>query len=367
MNSSLPSPTAASSPSHDAAAAPAKTNPPRIRRRNRMITSCLECRRRKLKCDRLHPCTNCSKVKRDCVFLAPSLDSAARLKLTELKERMGSLERSLEEEVAARHSQRPAKEEPLSDAAAEPVSIPDDEKNLEPTRMATQDAVYEDEADEDLVDLGFQFGKMRMTDRVGGFFRPRLADEISTSLDDDDGADRNHSDALASSGLQEFSSRGTSVSFLDPGPTFIAPRSDMIFGSSNQDHTLLDFLPTKAAADKLMQQYWDAVHPVARIVHRPSFEKRYEQFWEDITQGIEPKPSLQAVVFAALFTAVVSMPEHAVLSQFGVSQQGLLENFQLGTETALGKAHFLRTTKIETLQAFVMYLVGLCHGDCYTH
>lgn len=29
---------------------------PRVRRRNRMITSCLECRRRKLKCDKSHPC-----------------------------------------------------------------------------------------------------------------------------------------------------------------------------------------------------------------------------------------------------------------------------------------------------------------------
>src|SRR4051812_37097422 len=28
----------------------------KIRRRNRLITSCLECRRRKLKCDKTHPC-----------------------------------------------------------------------------------------------------------------------------------------------------------------------------------------------------------------------------------------------------------------------------------------------------------------------
>lgn len=132
----------------------------------------------------MHPCSNCSKANRDCVFLAPSLDSAARLKLAELKERMGFLERSLEEEVAGRRSQKASgtKEEPSSDtswATAEPYqSIPDDEKNLEPTRMATQDAVYEDEADDDVVDLGFQFGKMRLTDRLGGFFRPRLADEV---------------------------------------------------------------------------------------------------------------------------------------------------------------------------------------------
>jgi hypothetical protein len=175
--------------------------------------------------------------------------------------------------------------------------------------------------------------------------------EISTSLDTDNAS-------AHSSALHGLSSLGTSVSFLDPGPTFIAPRSDMIFGLSNHDHTLLDFLPTKAAADKLIKHYWDAVHPVARIVHRPSFEKRYKQFWEDVAQGIEPKPSIQAIVFAALFTAVVSMPEHAVFNSFGVSKQVLLQSFQLGTETALGKAHFLRTTKIETLQAFVMYLVG---------
>src|ERR1700733_5993908 len=35
------------------AVVPAATKQARIRRRNRMITSCLECRRRKLKCDKL--------------------------------------------------------------------------------------------------------------------------------------------------------------------------------------------------------------------------------------------------------------------------------------------------------------------------
>lgn len=55
-----------------------------------MITSCLECRRRKLKCNKSHPCTNCVKFTRDCVFLAPALDQASQLKLTEIKEKVGS-------------------------------------------------------------------------------------------------------------------------------------------------------------------------------------------------------------------------------------------------------------------------------------
>jgi len=52
------------------------------------------------------------------------------------------------------------------------------------------------------------------------------------------------------------------------------------------------------------------------------------------------------------------MDEADVIRDFGVSKASLVENFKLGTETALSRANFLRTTKIETLQGFVMYLVG---------
>lgn len=144
-----------------------------------MITSCLECRRRKLKCDKSHPCTNCTKSTRDCLFLAPSLDSASQLKLTEIKEKMGSLERVLEQDVAKKSSR---KRVPSSaDAEGEDVDFapePEDERYLEPSALTVQDAVYEEDADDDLVDLGFQMGKMRLTDRIGGFFRPKMSEEV---------------------------------------------------------------------------------------------------------------------------------------------------------------------------------------------
>ena len=162
---------------------------PRIRRRNRMITSCLECRRRKLKCDKSHPCTNCTKFARDCVFLAPALDSVSQLKLTEIKEKMGSLERVLEQDVARNNARREAKKGGL--AAAQYADLedvdfapePEDEKELEPSPLAVIDAVYDDDADDDLMDLGIQMGKLRLTDRLGGFFRPKMSDEVGV-LDD---------------------------------------------------------------------------------------------------------------------------------------------------------------------------------------
>lgn len=143
-----------------------------------MITSCLECRRRKLKCDKSHPCANCTKNTRDCLFLAPALDSASQMRLTEIKEKMGSLERVLEHDVARKgEMQRPSKAEREGDRI-DFAPEPEDEKDLEPTPLAVTDAVYDDEADDDLADLGFAMGRMRLSDRIGGFFRPKMTEEV---------------------------------------------------------------------------------------------------------------------------------------------------------------------------------------------
>jgi hypothetical protein len=147
--------------------------------------------------------------------------------------------------------------------------------------------------------------------------------------------------------------------YLKPGPAYIAPASGFFLSNASHHAGLSDFLPSRLAADRLIKQYFSAVHPIAKLVHRPSFEREYESFWEVVSMGMEPPGSAQAIVFAAMFSGVVSMDESAVLRDFGVSKASLIENFQLGTETALGRANFLRTTKVETLQGFVMYMVSL--------
>ena len=152
-----------------------------------MITACLECRRRKLKCNKSHPCTNCVKSSRDCVFLAPALDQASQLKLTEIKEKVGSIERLLEKDVAKSSrggtgSPPTSQERALPDEADDNLPANEDEKDLEPTPMATVDAAYGDDGeDDDLLDLGIQLGKMRITERIGGFFRPKIAQEVGGS------------------------------------------------------------------------------------------------------------------------------------------------------------------------------------------
>lgn len=124
---------------------------------------------------------------------------------------------------------------------------------------------------------------------------------------------------------------------------------------------LLDFLPSRDLGNKLIRQYFHAVHPIALILHRPSFEKTWMSFWEEVALGIEPPTSAQAIVFATMFSGVVSMSDGQISREFGVAKATLVDNFKIGVETALARANFLRTTRLDTLQAFVSYLVCALH------
>lgn len=125
----------------------------------------------------------------------------------------------------------------------------------------------------------------------------------------------------------------------------------------------MDFLPSKMAADTLIEQYRKNVHFIARVVHWPSFQVQYDNFWTNVLMGIEPVASLQSIVFAVMFSAVASMSDMDIAASFSRPKKQVLMNFQTGVEVALGKAHFLRTTKIETVQALVIYLIPMCRAE----
>lgn len=146
--------------------------------------------------------------------------------------------------------------------------------------------------------------------------------------------------------------------FLRPSASYIPPTSGLFFGQVVQPPSLLTFLPSRPAGDRLLEHYFEAVHPVARCVHRPSLESQYEGFWEEATAGYEPRASVQAVIFAAWFSAAVALDEAAITREFGFTKANLVENMKIGTEVALSKANFLRTTRVDTMQAFVMYMVS---------
>jgi len=159
-----------------------KANPPaKTRRRNRIITSCLECRRRKLKCDKKFPCDHCHKAGRECVFLAPPRDPNAQNRLNQLKDRVELIEKELEAGlensedsrwILSAHSAQPTKMTTQADTANLGSDL------LEPTPLAVDAVAYEGDEDDDTEDLGIQLGRMRLTERIGGSIRPMFSMEV---------------------------------------------------------------------------------------------------------------------------------------------------------------------------------------------
>jgi hypothetical protein len=122
--------------------------------------------------------------------LAPALDPVGQAKLAEVKEKMGMLERTLEEDVARR---RPSKSPAVPSLYSPPLPGQDeqhsdqeeaeDEKGLEMVTTAIEDAnYYEDDGNDEIVDLGIQMGKLRINERIGGLVRPRFSEEVRTLL-----------------------------------------------------------------------------------------------------------------------------------------------------------------------------------------
>ena len=121
---------------------------------------------------------NCVKAGRDCLYIGPRLDEASQLRLAEIKEKQGSLERQLERDVAKSTTSKNALRQRI--VADEVADEYDEVRDLEATPLAALDLTYADDADgaDDMIDLGIQIGKMRITERIGGLSRPRISEEV---------------------------------------------------------------------------------------------------------------------------------------------------------------------------------------------
>lgn len=290
------------------------------------------------------------------------------MRLAEIKEKQGTLERQLERDVAKSTAFKSTlQQRTIADEVEDGC---DDERDLEATPLVALDLTYEDDADsgaDDIIDLGIQIGKMRITERIGGLSRPRIAEEILAGITQHTTGHPPQvlaSHMLGCEDIPDGVSDGSLPDFLKPTNEHIVPTSGFFFGQVSEPPNILQFLPYRAVADRLMTQYFRAVHPIAPCSHRPSIEGAYATFWEEIAAGFEPRPSTQAVIFATMFSGLVSMKEEAVFHELsGYPKANWVASLKMGTETALSKANFLRTTRVETIQAFIIYMIPICRAE----
>lgn len=125
--------------------------------------------------------------------------------------------------------------------------------------------------------------------------------------------------------------------------------------STHQDLSTLHFpLPI---AQKLLEIYADRVDSNTKILHFPTFRIK---FLDALQHPHKIAPGLEAVMFAVYLSIISSLDDEECHVLLGEEKSILSARGKAATSQALINAGFLTTPSLETLQAYVLFLVSSC-------
>ncbi|KAF4987964.1 hypothetical protein FDECE_15226 [Fusarium decemcellulare] len=341
--------------------------------------SCVTCRRRRVRCDKMMPCSNCRRAQSDCMYPAPGRaprqarprDANAPLlpppqrpapteRETDLMNRLRKLE-GLVQEMSGQTS---------SDTSAWDTGSGVSQRAEDKTNRGSgivQEAAAEakrETEDRNFSQVNRQLGRLILHEGevsaryVNGGFFSKLNDELDEL--------RNEMEA----GDDEFDEYEDDTSPDQSPPQNLAADSDhhsFLLGYRSADVDLIGLHPLPAQASFLWQIYLENVEPIIKVLHIPTMSRlmtKVRRGEHDLRAGEE------ALVFAIYYSAVVSMEAQEVQANLGASQSHYISQFRFGLEQALAKANLLTTTDIAVLQAFAIFLTIIkCHDDsrlCWT-
>lgn len=332
-------------------------------RRARPVTCCLECRRRKVKCDRSNPCGQCQSLSKPCVFANPdSVTSKSRSRrnarpieplLTKpcgIRNVGSDGLRKSPDSVALKPDAPSIVPKASEDPSSRTVNIP---------FFPNGEYNYENEASE--IDWMLRLGKLSISESIVRLFRPYLVDKVTLSVYHQYDTELTILVQLTKAIGTSSINRSENFHVGAPGSDRVSWHKPNILGSSSEllfPEVAWNFqsslLPSENQSKILFRQYFLAVDPLAHILHKPSF-RYYENC---IQRGDHISEQDTALIASVCFAAAVSMVPLQVETQFGVSKQTLVDRLMAIAETALKAAKFMTTSRIKVLQAFTIYLVG---------
>ncbi|KAJ6114950.1 hypothetical protein N7486_000728 [Penicillium sp. IBT 16267x] len=310
--------------------------------------SCVICRSRKVRCDKLSPCSNCRRGNIACIY--PSADRpprwARRLERPvtgEVMERLHHLE-GLVKELTGQLEQAHAAAKSSAASSNSPGS-------------STQDNEFGSQGDPSVIGSGNlpnKFGRLALNDAsrsryVGSGFWSWVNDEI--------GELKTETGNLASGGYDssddEMSSKTPSTQELGRTPS---DRHAFIFRHNLNPSTpdLSEFHPLPSQIPFLLNVFSENVNAIAQIVHMPSTTKMISELRGDMSKLT---PSNEGLMFSIYYGAVTSMEEDDIMINFGVTKQHLNLKYRLGLEHALAKADFLNAPDLVLVQSLANFLL----------
>ena len=303
--------------------------------------SCTTCRKRKVRCDKRHPCSNCNKAGAECIFPGPGRaprrsrkppDTELLARLRRLEGVVQNLGKGIDEEGEVIEIAQPP-EEPAKSAAEEkkPQTLSDcGMLRAVPGRIPPNPDGMVKEFGRLVVDEG-------RSRYVSNKFWNSLSEEVAEMRDIlDDPTDEE----------DDYPSPDSTSTASTNNPAFI-------FSFSSSLHSLRDFHPPLEQIPKYWEIYKENVDPLIKIFHRPCTEKTLIEACQNLDHVSKP---LEVMMFAIYFAAVTSISAEECMVTFALEKQAALKNYRFAFEQALARAGFLSTQELVVLQSFTLFL-----------
>ncbi|KAI1635004.1 fungal-specific transcription factor domain-containing protein [Biscogniauxia mediterranea] len=333
------------------------------------IRSCTLCRQRKVKCDRQHPCSGCSRSGSDCVYPPGPGRAAKRSRKTldnQLLGRLSKLENIIKRLQTQTESQgpEPSHERPGAAAYAETSASPagGSSRAIQGPRIPQPTEPGPSLTPEPLVtqNLGRLMIDETKSYYIGNILWAELGNEIEELRDMlHESSSEDSEDQLAAATPPGSSLEGDVAS--SPSSTLLGSDA-AILGYRSLAHSLRSFHPPYEQSAELFAVFNEKVLPIVYIFHMPTTTRL---FWDAVSalrsgsgSPAEPAPSpldrdTEALLFAIYYSAAASLE----------APSSTLARYRFATEQALARASLLTTQSVTVLQAAVLFLTALRHED----
>ncbi|KAH7136583.1 fungal-specific transcription factor domain-containing protein [Dactylonectria macrodidyma] len=324
-----------------------------VRKRNRVPLSCHPCRTRKLKCDRSHPCSNCTKREgmgtTSCSYATPVArkknQSQGDSSPDDMQNRIDRLEGLV---LSLMHGGANVDAATAAAAAATTQSTTDSGSSAKVGREDEAAMVDDDEESDTEEGLAASLGFLKVdTDKGKSLYVGQehwhtiLADisEVKNYFN-------SHKKELESSYERVMSSKPMAAR---EGPT-------LLFGAiPASEIEIRAELPPKSSVLALCGRYFNSMDNAVNIIHGPTFQKQLRVHWQD--------PSKTPIMWLGLLYSILCL---AMLSYHKVGDEPpewkgrtleLANEYRLRTVQCLIKSDYTKPVEY-TVETMILYVFG---------
>ncbi|EPS27883.1 hypothetical protein PDE_02827 [Penicillium oxalicum 114-2] len=336
--------------------------------------SCITCRRRKVRCNKRSPCSNCVRAGIDCVFPPPGRAprKSKRPPDSELLSRLRRLEGVIEhlsgaktknsESGGSRSSLSPTRV--AADQAFQSVStaVPTtlasaSAPGLAPAPIASIAAAgsaapnsacpFENDPKAPVTqNFENEFGRLVIDEGKSRYVSNRLWASLGDEIEE----------------LQDILDHSSSEEedFSSPDSAHSGSHDGFLFGFYSLSYSLREFHPLLPRVSLFWEAYRENVAPLVTLVHRGTARSLLVEAAQN--PGSLDKNN-EALVFAIYLSAIISLKPEQCLARFGEERGALIKRYRFAVEQALSRAGLLNTQSLVLIQAAVLFLICIRRED----